>query len=104
MPVHLFTQAWPVVRFDEIDSTNEEARRRAQAGDIGPCWLTAKVQTAGRGRLGRQWDSPAGNLFATALFPYPRTPAEAALACFSAGLAVIDAAGAVGVDASLLRL
>jgi BirA family transcriptional regulator, biotin operon repressor / biotin---[acetyl-CoA-carboxylase] ligase len=99
-----FSKAWPVVRFDEIDSTNEEACRRAQAGDTGPCWLTAERQTAGRGRLGRQWDSPTGNLFATALLCYPRPPAEAALACFSAGLAVIDAVKAVGVDTAHLRL
>jgi BirA family transcriptional regulator, biotin operon repressor / biotin---[acetyl-CoA-carboxylase] ligase len=95
---------WPVIRFDEIDSTNEEARRRAQTGDTGPCWLTARVQTAGRGRLGRQWDSPEGNLFATALFRFPRPLAEAALACFSAGLAVVDAVEEAGADASALRL
>jgi BirA family biotin operon repressor/biotin-[acetyl-CoA-carboxylase] ligase len=95
---------WPVIRFEEIDSTNEEARRRAQSGDLGPCWLTARRQTAGKGRLGRQWDSPPGNLFATALFRFPRPPAEAALACFSAGLAVIEAAEAAGADASPLKL
>jgi BirA family transcriptional regulator, biotin operon repressor / biotin---[acetyl-CoA-carboxylase] ligase len=99
-----FAGAWPAVRFDEIDSTNEEARRRTQSGDLGPCWLTARRQSAGRGRLGRQWDSPEGNLFATALFAYPRSPAEAALACFSAGLAVLDAVKAVGVDTSTLGL
>lgn len=99
-----FSQPWPVFRFGEIDSTNEEARRRAHAGDLGPCWLSADAQTAGRGRLGRVWDSPAGNLFATALLPYPRPAAEAALACFSAGLAVLDAAKAAGVDASSLGL
>jgi BirA family biotin operon repressor/biotin-[acetyl-CoA-carboxylase] ligase len=99
-----FSKAWPVVRFDEIDSTNEEARRRAVAGDRGPVWLTARRQTAGRGRLGRQWDSSAGNLFATALFPYPRGTSEATLASFAAGLAVIDAAKAVGVDTVELKL
>lgn len=90
-------RAWPVVRFGEIDSTNEEARRRAAAGDAGPAWLTADRQTAGRGRLGRSWDSPSGNLFATAQFQCLASPAEAALICFSAGLAVIDAAVAAGV-------
>jgi BirA family transcriptional regulator, biotin operon repressor / biotin---[acetyl-CoA-carboxylase] ligase len=95
---------WPIVRFDEIDSTNEEARRRSSAGDLGPCWLTARTQTAGRGRLGRDWDSPKGNLFATALFEFPKPLTEATLVCFSAGLAVIDAARALGVEADALRL
>lgn len=99
-----FSGAWPVIRFGEIDSTNEEARRRAQLGDVGPCWLTAQVQTAGRGRLGRQWDSPAGNLFATALFVFPRPSAEAVLASYSAGLAVLDAVKGAGVDVSGLKL
>lgn len=98
------SRAWPILRFDEIDSTNEEARRRAGQGDLGPCWLTAVVQTAGRGRLGRTWDSPTGNLFATSLFRFNGPPAEAALICFSAGLAVIDAARAAGVDTSALKL
>lgn len=104
MVVELLSQAWPVIRFNEIDSTNEEARRRAADGDPGPCWLLTEVQTAGRGRLGRAWSSPKGNLFTTALLPYPRPPAEAALACFAAGLAVLDAAHSCGVDVSTARL
>lgn len=95
---------WPIRRFDEIDSTNEHARRLAATGDVGPVWLTARSQTAGRGRQGRQWTSPLGNLFATALFEYPGTLAEGSLAPFAAGLAVIDAAGASGVETFALRL
>lgn len=104
MTLEIFSSAWPVVRFDEIDSTNEEARRRATDGDAGPCWLVTGVQTAGRGRLGRQWSSPRGNLYATALLPFPASLPVAALACFSAGLAVIDAARALGVDTTQLKL
>ena len=96
--------AWPVIRFAEIDSTNEEARRRAVAGDTGPCWLVTGSQTAGRGRLGRQWSSPVGNLFTTALLPYPRQASEATVVPFAAGLAVVDAARMAGVDVSSLGL
>lgn len=99
-----FSTSWPIHRFDEIDSTNSEARRRAEQGDTGPCWLSARRQSAGRGRLGRSWDSPLGNLSATALFHFPASPAQAALACFSAGLAVIDAARTAGADTSGMRL
>jgi BirA family biotin operon repressor/biotin-[acetyl-CoA-carboxylase] ligase len=99
-----FSRTWPIVRFGDIDSTNEEARRRASAGDMGPCWLVADAQSAGRGRLGRIWSSPKGNLFATALLAYPRAPSEAALACFAAGLAVLDAAERCRVDMSSARL
>ncbi|WP_332814832.1 biotin--[acetyl-CoA-carboxylase] ligase [Ramlibacter sp.] len=39
----------------EIDSTNTELMRRARAGRLDPVLLVAQRQTAGRGRLGRQW-------------------------------------------------
>lgn len=104
MPVEQLSSPWPILRFGEIDSTNEEARRRAVSGDVGPCWLVTEVQTAGRGRLGRQWSSPRGNLFATALLSYPRPATEATLASFAAGLAVVDAARILGVLAGRLRL
>ena len=41
----------------EIDSTNTELMRRARAGRLEPVLLVAEQQTAGRGRLGRQWFS-----------------------------------------------
>lgn len=41
----------------EIDSTNTELMRRARAGRLEPVLLVAERQTAGRGRLGRQWSS-----------------------------------------------
>lgn len=41
----------------QIDSTNSELMRRARAGQLDPVLLVAEVQTAGRGRLGRAWDS-----------------------------------------------
>ncbi len=44
---------WRVDRLDAIDSTNEEARRRAVAGDPGRLWIVAGEQSAGRGRKGR---------------------------------------------------
>ncbi len=40
-----------------IDSTNSELMRRARAGHSEPVLLVAEQQTAGRGRLGRQWHS-----------------------------------------------
>ena len=68
----------PVVWFDRIDSTNAEARRRAEAGDAGPVWLAARTQDAGRGRRGRAWTSEPGNLFVTLLTDTRRPAAEAA--------------------------
>lgn len=83
---------WPrgvgLRRYDSIDSTNEEARRLAAAGEQGPLWIVAREQTKGRGRRGRTWVSNIGNLFATMLVNVS-PPASAELG-FAAGLAVAD--------------
>jgi BirA family biotin operon repressor/biotin-[acetyl-CoA-carboxylase] ligase len=84
--------AIPVLAFDEIDSTNAEARRRAEAGEAWPLWIAAARQTAGRGRRGRAWDTGAGNLAATLLTFTDKPPAEAAQISFVAALAVADLA------------
>ncbi len=78
--------------YDELDSTNAEARRRAEAGEGGPVWIMAGIQTAGRGRRGRAWSTERGNLAATLLMVTDRTPAEAAQLSFVAALAACDLA------------
>ena len=92
-----------VLRLEEVDSTNAEARRRAEAGETGPLWITARRQTAGRGRRGRSWETGAGNLAATLLTATAKPPVEAAQVAFVAALAVADLALAYVPDA-LVRL
>ncbi|WOF73703.1 biotin--[acetyl-CoA-carboxylase] ligase [Parvibaculaceae bacterium PLY_AMNH_Bact1] len=79
-------------RHGEIDSTNEEAKRLAASGVSGPVWIVADTQTAGRGRRGRAWTSPIGNLMCTLLLRPGCGPAEAGELSFVAGLALHDAA------------
>tara|TARA_B100000678_G_scaffold75496_2_gene61998 strand:+ start:7823 stop:8587 length:765 start_codon:yes stop_codon:yes gene_type:complete len=86
---HLQTP-WPVIWWDEIDSTSLEAARRAGNGETGPVWLAARTQSAGRGRLGRPWVSETGNLYTTALFPVQEISSELSCLPLAAGLAVRD--------------
>ena len=83
---------WPAgydrLILDQTDSTNEEARRRAPAAT--PLWIAARKQTAGRGRMGRDWASPRGNLSATLLIGRDEAPGELATLSFHASLAVAD--------------
>jgi BirA family biotin operon repressor/biotin-[acetyl-CoA-carboxylase] ligase len=83
---------WPAgydrLILDQTDSTNEEARRRAPTA--APLWIAARKQTAGRGRLGRGWASPRGNLSATLLIGRDETPGDLAKFSFHASLAVAD--------------
>ncbi len=80
----------PILLLEETDSTNAEARRRAEAGERGPVWIVARQQTAGRGRRGREWVSETGNLYATLLTTTRKPPAEAAQVTFVAALAAAD--------------
>jgi BirA family transcriptional regulator, biotin operon repressor / biotin---[acetyl-CoA-carboxylase] ligase len=84
----------PILDFEELDSTSAEARRRAEAGEAGPLWISAGRQTAGRGRRGRDWESPTGNLAATYLTLTDTPPAQAAQVSFVAALAAWDVVAA----------
>lgn len=77
--------------FDTLGSTNAEALSHARAGDLGPLWITAKSQSAGRGRRGNAWVSPAGNLYATLLLRDPGAPPSAPQLSFVSALALHDA-------------
>lgn len=82
------------IEFDTIGSTNAEALRRARLGERGPLWITARQQSAGRGRHNRRWISPPGNLYATLLLTDPSPPAVAPQLAFVTGLALHDALAA----------
>jgi len=86
------TASTPILVLDQIDSTNAEARRRAEAGEGGPLWVMARRQTQGRGRRGRAWETGEQNLAASLLMLTDRPPAEAAQVSFVAALAVCDLA------------
>ena len=94
--------SWPagygLKEFAEIDSTNEEARRMAAAGEAGPVWITAGRQTAGRGRRGRVWESPIGNLSATLLIQPGKPASECAQLSFVAALAASDMVAGFGAE------
>ena len=75
---------------DSVDSTMAEAARRAPSIDQ-PTWIIAKTQTAARGRRGRSWVVPKGNLNATLVFRPEATAAEAAKRSFLAANALFAA-------------
>ena len=71
-------------------STNDDALAAAEAGEAEGLVITARTQTGGRGRRGRSWASPEGNLYASLLL----RPTNAVLAGqygFVAALAIADA-------------
>jgi BirA family biotin operon repressor/biotin-[acetyl-CoA-carboxylase] ligase len=87
-------------RFDGrvvTDSTNDDCKRLARDGVPEGAVVVAAEQTAGRGRLGRQWISPRGGAYFSALLRPPVAPADApplALVCSLGIAAALEAAGA----------
>jgi BirA family biotin operon repressor/biotin-[acetyl-CoA-carboxylase] ligase len=84
-------EGFVLCQLDRVGSTNDEVRRRAEAGAKAGLVVMANQQTRGRGRHGRGWISPAGNLYASVLLPSAGPLTASAQLSFVAGLALADA-------------
>ena len=83
-----------LLRYDTLGSTNDEAKRLAEAGAAEWTVVWAREQTTGRGRGGSTFVSPPGNLYFSAILR-PGCPAAAAAQLgFAAALAVGEAIAA----------
>jgi len=97
-----FPSRFPALRdfryFEQTDSTNRQARQLGQAKTPAPCLVVAEGQSAGRGRLGRRWESPPGQGLYFSLLLQPQIPAERApLLTLATGLAIKRALENFGV-------
>jgi BirA family biotin operon repressor/biotin-[acetyl-CoA-carboxylase] ligase len=89
-PAPVLPDGWRLVALDSVGSTNDEALRLADGGAMEGTVVWSRSQTGGRGRRGRVWASPAGNLY-TSTIMRPDCPApRAAELGFVAALAVAD--------------
>ncbi len=86
---------------DSVGSTNALALQHAAAGDAGRLWVVARRQESGRGRRGRPWATPEGNLAATLLLVTDRDLKSAATLGFVAGLALSNALDTVAPGIAL---
>ncbi len=83
---------------DSIDSTNEYLMLQAAADLPSGQACLAELQTAGRGRRGREWHSPYGsNIYLSLLWRFPLAPIELSGLSLAAGLAVVRALNYLGV-------
>ena len=74
----------------EVGSTNDWAKELALLGAEEGTVAIAETQTAGHGRLGREWASPEGGLWFSVIFRPELESAEASKLVFAAGLAVAE--------------
>jgi BirA family biotin operon repressor/biotin-[acetyl-CoA-carboxylase] ligase len=85
----------------ETGSTNADMAELARSGTPEGVWLRAERQSAGKGRQGRAWESPLGNLYVSTLIRLrPSDPPPATLALVAA-VALEDAVRTFGVAATL---
>ncbi len=83
---------WNVVFYDEIDSTNLEARRVSQGGAKQGLVVRADKQSAGKGRRGRSWESPAKeNLYFSILLRPDILPQKAPMLTLVMAYSVVKA-------------
>lgn len=96
---------WRVHHVAQVDSTNRLALEKATTGETGPFWVVAQEQLSGRGRRGRHWHSPPGNLYATLLLTWPEKPHDVDTLPLVASLALHDAAiAATGIAPERLAI
>ena len=91
----------PTRHYPTIDSTNLEARRLLEAGVRGPLFLLADEQTAGKGRLDRNWASLRGNCYSTLMLPLETEIAAVPQIGFVVALAVADVVQKFGATPQL---
>jgi BirA family biotin operon repressor/biotin-[acetyl-CoA-carboxylase] ligase len=88
---------WRVEWRPRVASTQDEVRRAAAGGAADGLVVATTHQTAGRGRHGREWRTPAGaGLAASMLLRRPFAPAAQRWITVAAGLAVHDAVSGLG--------
>ncbi|MEA2806575.1 MAG: BirA family transcriptional regulator [Rhodospirillaceae bacterium] len=93
-PAPVLPDGWTLVALDSVGSTNDEAARLADAGSPEGTVVWSREQTGGRGRRGRHWASPVGNLYTSTILRPECAASRAAELGFAAALAVADIAPA----------
>jgi BirA family transcriptional regulator, biotin operon repressor / biotin---[acetyl-CoA-carboxylase] ligase len=92
-----------LLSYDVLDSTNAEARRLAGGGASHGAVIWAKRQTDGRGRMGREWVSPEGNLYVSILLEVPKLSDSLTQLSFLAADAVAETLESMVDDAVDVR-
>ena len=92
-----------ILYFDSIDSTNTKAQELAEKGYPSGTLVVADKQIAGKGRRGRNWESPSGcGIFMTLMLKPDINPNNASMLTLVSALAVAKAlADITGKDAKI---
>ncbi len=90
-----------IFQLNETGSTNDDVKKAAEAGVAEGMVVWALSQKSGKGRLGRAWESPQGNLYFSVLLRPPRPKRAWGHYSFAAGVAIAETVGAILPDAKI---
>lgn len=97
-----FPEPFRLLVRESVESTNDEVRTLAESGAADGLIILAERQTAGRGRRGAAWFSPAGESLAFSILVRPEEPkALWPRLALAAGVAVAEAIDGFGVQAGI---
>ncbi|MFP4654731.1 MAG: biotin--[acetyl-CoA-carboxylase] ligase [Methanohalobium sp.] len=89
-----------IYHFDEVESTNNEAKKIAHDEDEGTV-IISETQKSGKGRMGREWVSPRGGIYMSVILK-PTAPASHAYhLTLVTGIAVANAIRNLGIGARI---
>ena len=90
-----------ILCFDEVDSTNTVAKFLAEFGSDEGAVVISEVQTKGKGRHGKKWESPTGGIWLSIILKPEISPSKASLITLATGVAVAKTLRNIGVDARI---
>ena len=99
LPTKLLGQS--VISFDEVRSTNDEAKKAAAAGADEGTVVVSEMQSTGKGRLERSFFCPRGGVWFSVILRPPFLPQEAPKCTLLAAVAVAKAMQELGVEAGI---
>lgn len=90
-----------ILCFDEVESTNTVAKFLAEFGSDEGTVVISEVQTKGKGRHGKKWESPTGGIWLSIILKPDIAPSKAPLITLATGVAVAKTLRNIGADARI---
>ncbi|MDR2966791.1 MAG: biotin--[acetyl-CoA-carboxylase] ligase [Methanobacteriaceae archaeon] len=90
-----------ILCFDEVESTNTVAKFLAESGSEEGTVVISEVQTKGKGRHGKKWESPTGGVWLSLILRPDISPSKAPLITLATGVAVANTLRNIGADARI---
>jgi BirA family biotin operon repressor/biotin-[acetyl-CoA-carboxylase] ligase len=99
----LYRQLYDMAIYKSVSSTSDQLWQRLEQGLPIPAACLSEQQTAGRGRRGDQWQSPAaGNLYLSLIWPFPANTLQNGLS-IAIGISLINTLKTHGINGLSLK-